>query len=507
MQHTSTPLATLLILTLLGAGTLKAQDWPVYGGDDGGSRFSRLSQINRQNVTTLKTAWTYRTGDLDSGGRSPMVNGFAVTPILAPDAAGGSLILCSAYNRIIALDPATGRERWVFDPAVERKPFGLQYKCRGVALWQDHAAQTDQPCTWRVFMNTADRRLIAVDAKNGLACAGFGENGTVDLTPIIESAVPANETDSVQFYSVPAVVGDTVVIGSTVGAKFRRIDAPSGAVRAFDARSGTLNWVFDPVYRGDVDVPAPATRSALTGAGNVWSMMSVDQDRNLLFLPTSSPSANFFGGNRPGDNRYTNSVVALNGSTGALVWHYQLVHHDVWDYDLPAQPMLVTVTRNGTSIPAVVQLTKQGFVFAFNRDTGEPVFDIEERPVPTEGVPGEFLSPTQPFPVAPPPLLEQGVTPDDAWGLTFWDRAECRRLIREADHGGMYRPPSVRGTVSLPGTSGGVNWGGGAYDTGRQLLVTAVARFPHLVRLIPEDELPPETFTSPLAGLSIGPPA
>ena len=485
----------------------QAERWSAHGGDEGASKYSPLDQINRDNVEDLELAWSYRTGD----GEGPILQngsfGLGATPILVPPEAGGALVFCSAFDRAIALDPATGKERWSYDPELVRGIRGVQYKCRGVAQWRDEQAAADAACTFRIMLITADQRLIALDARNGEPCADFGTAGTVNMVPHIDATEPATDTNSVRTYMPPSIVSDTVILGSSVGSKFKRVDAPSGAVHGFDARSGALKWSFDPVPRnpGDPEAANWTPESlAVTGGGNVWTLMAADVERDLVFLPTSAPSPNYFGGTRPGDNRYTNSIVALKGSTGELVWHFQIVHHDVWDWDMASQPMLVDVSRNGEIIPAVVQLTKHGLVFVFNRETGESLFPIEERPVPTDGVPGDILSPTQPFPTAPPPLVPTSVSPDDAWGFTFWDRAACRRIFENLRTGEIFTPPTTQGTAIVPGMVN--NWGAGAFDPSRNLLVTNPQRFPLFVRLIPKAEVDMEAARSPMAGIPGGPP-
>jgi len=490
--------------------------WPDHGGDRGGSRYSSLTQINKDTVSELKLAWSYRTGD----GEGPMVQGGSYglqgTPILLPEAAGGSLVLCSPFNRVFALDPTNGTERWSFDPEVARGNPATQYKCRGVAQWWDErlpesaeeeAAESETvACAWRIFLATYDQRLFALDSQTGIPCADFGDDGVVLLTPFIDAAKPATDTPSVLTYMPPVVVGNTVIIGSSVGAKFKRADAPSGAIRAFDARSGDFKWMFDPVPRNPTDPGADDwTPDSMikTGGANVWSLMSVDRERDMVFLPTSSASPNYYGGTRPGDNRFANSIVALRASTGELIWHYQIIHHDVWDWDISSQPMLVDIRRDEETLPAVVQLTKHGLIFVFNRETGDPLFPIEERPVPTDGVPGEVLSPTQPFPTAPPPLTTQGITPDDAWGFTFYDKGECRKMIESLRYGEIFTPPSTQGTIIMPGMVS--NWGSGAYDPGRNLLVTNPQSIPGFIRLVPNVDVDPGLAKAPMAGLPGGP--
>lgn len=479
-----------------------ADGWISYGGDPGGSRSSELRQINRDNVESLELAWTYRTRESEVLPKFPIFQSLHATPILTPPAAGQSLVFCTGLNRLIAIDPASGREKWVFDPKVSLEPFG-QYKCRGVSLWHDVNVDPERACKWRIFSSTSDRRLVSVDAVTGQPCAEFGANGEVDLNPLIESAEPAGDIKGVQLWSPPAVIGDIVAVSSTVHSKSHLARSSSGQIRGFDARTGKLQWVFDPVPRNPNDPEAKNwSKEALehTGAANVWSFMSVDEERDLLFLPTASASPDYFGGTRPGDNRYATSLVVLQGSTGKLVWHFQTTHHDVWNYDPAAQPILATVTRDGKAFPVAVQMTKAGLVFVFDRETGEPFFGVEERKVPTNGVPGERLSPTQPFPLAPPPLVPQEISPDDAWGLTSEDRAACREKIASLRHGEIYTPPTVAGTVMVPQAGGGVNWGGGAFDAERNLLITNVLRQADYIRLIPAAELDMKKATGPGAG-------
>jgi quinoprotein glucose dehydrogenase len=478
---TSLAAATALMLAAAASGS-QAPGWPYYGGDAGGQRYSSAPQITPANVGRLAIAWTYRTGDLDTRPEAMQHSALQTTPVLA----GDRLLFCTPFNEVVALDPGSGTELWRFDAEI-RTDYGPanQFVCRGVTAWSDRRAVTGAACADRVFMGTVDARVIALDAATGEPCADFGNAGAVAIDPGMALLGPWE----FQITSPPVVIEDTVIVGSAIGDN-ARVNAPKGTVRAFDARSGAELWDFDPVARGAADFPAdwPGGAADTTGHANVWAPMSVDESRGLVFLPTSSPSPDFYGGLRAGDNRYANSVVALRAATGAVAWHYQIVHHDLWDYDLPAQPSLVTLERDGRSIDAVVQVTKQGFVFVFDRDTGEPLFDIEERPVPQGGVAGEFVSPTQPFPVAPPPLVPQSFTAADAWGLTPWDRNACRRLVAGARSDGLYTPPSTEGTVVVPFTGGGANWGGAAYDPASQRLFVNTSRAAHLITLIPAEE-------------------
>jgi quinoprotein glucose dehydrogenase len=291
-----------------------------------------------------------------------------------------------------------------------------------------------------------------------------------------------------QITSPPVIVSDVVIIGSAIGDN-ARVAAPVGSVRAFDVRSGEPKWSFDPVPRTADDPDWQGGSVPIEGHANVWSPMSVDHERGLVFLPTTSPSPDFYGGLRPGDNRHANSVVALNGATGDVVWGFQTVHHDVWDYDVPAQPGLYSVWRGGRAHDVVAQVTKTGMVFVLDRESGEPFLPVEERPVPQGAVAGESLSPTQPFPVLTPPVVPDKVSPDDAFGITWFDRRACRQLIASSRAEGLYTPPSEQGTILLPFTGGGANWGGAAYDPTRNLLVVNMSNVAHHVQLFRSDQL------------------
>jgi quinoprotein glucose dehydrogenase len=476
-----------------------AQTWMHYGGDAGGSRFSGMTQIDRENVGDLELAWQYRTGAIEANPKLKMFLDFQATPILLPSEAGGHLMVCDPFSKVIALDPATGEERWVFDPEVDKRPYAGRFKCRGIEQWQDPLARPDAVCAYRLFMPTPDRRLIALDARTGEMCQDFGEEGTVNVDPIIREMVPSGTgVIGTQLLSPPTVVSGLVVV-TTTSNKFKSIYSVNGSIMAFNARNGKLVWTFDPLVRDAATGFEPTPQEI--GGGNVWVPMAVDQERDLLFVPTASPAPNFWGAHRPGDNRHANSIVALKGSTGEFVWAFQVVHHDIWDKDNPAQPILADITKDGETIPAVIQLTKAGMAFAFHRETGESLFPIEERPVPAEAaVPGEQPSPTQPFTVKPPPLVRQTLSPDDAWGFTVVDRNYCRQRIEELNHGSMYTPPSTKGTIMYPQVGGGSNWGGGAFDPQRNILITPVSQIPYFVRMVPNDEIDPATGKLPQAG-------
>jgi quinoprotein glucose dehydrogenase len=456
--------------------------WGSYGGDPGGNRHSPLTQIDRRNVGQLKIAWTYRTGELGAGFARADKLAFEATPVMVRD----SLYLSTPTNIVIALDPASGQQRWRYDPRIDRDRRYSEATSRGVSSWIDDDADPTAPCAHRIIMGTLDARLIALDGRTGRPCRDFGTGGKVNLN----AGVREGSTGNYLVTSPPAIYRNIVIVGSAIGDN-GGVEMQRGIVRAFDARSGKQLWAWDPIPTSDNEAarrgwqPKSAQR---TGAANAWSVLSVDTGRGLVFVPTGSASPDFFGGERTGDNLYANSLVALHAETGAVAWHRQLVHHDLWDYDVPAQPMLIDIDRDNKSIPAVVQATKTGMLFVFDRETGEPVFEVVERPVPQSDVAGEVTSPTQPFPATPPLASHAAVTPQDAWGLTFYDRGKCRDLISRYRSEGIFTPPSVQGTIQSPGFAGGVNWGSTAFDSERQLVIAAVNHVPMVVTLVPRDQ-------------------
>jgi quinoprotein glucose dehydrogenase len=476
MRHA--PLIALLILTAATVAPFSASapnenavaDWPFYGGDAGGNRYSPLGQIDRSNVARLEVAWEYHTGDVSDGSDGRRKSAFETTPIVAHD----TMYFTTPFNRVIALDPETGKEKWAFDPKIDlRTPYSEGLINRGVALWSDPGKPDSETCGRRIFLATIDARLIALDAATGRPCADFGASGQIDLTGGIPNITRRGEYEET---SAPAVVDDLVIVGSSI-ADNDRVKSPSGAVRAFDARTGALRWTWHPL----ADDIAP------TGAGNVWSTISVDAERGLVFLPTGSASPDYQGFARRGDNRWANSVVALRVRSGELVWGFQLVHHDLWDYDVASQPVLGTLRRGGAEVPVVIQGSKHGNLFVLERTTGKPVFGVEERPVPKSDAEGEEAAPTQPF-SALPPLVPQRLSAADAWGPTPEDREACRAKIEGLRSEGVFTPPSVQGTVALPSNVGGMNWSSAAFDPARQLFVTNVNNFAMEVHLIPRDQ-------------------
>jgi quinoprotein glucose dehydrogenase len=436
-------------------------EWPTYGNDPGGMRYSPLSLINRENVSKLKVAWMFHTGDISDGSRDRRRSGFEATPILVD----GTLYFTTGFNRVIALDPETGKQRWAYDPKIDLTlDYGDGLVNRGVATWLDPVRSLGQPCHRRIYEATLDARLVSLDAATGKPCFDFGEYGQVSLRD-----VPGYRAGWYHMTSPPAVIDDLVVVGSAIDDN-QRIAMPAGVVRAFDVRTGALRWSWDPIPVSEGAGQSKETERR-TGAANAWSIMAVDLQRHLIFIPTGSASPDYYGGLRPGDNKWANSVVALHAKIGEIAWGFQLVHHDLWDYDTASPPLLTTLRHNGEDVPVVIQGNKTGFLYVLNRDTGRPVFPVEERPVPKSDIPGEAASPTQPFPVAPPALAPQKVSAEDAWGPTSQDRETCRNWIRGLRNEGIFTPPSTQGTLVVPGNIGGMTWSGYAFDPQHSLLV------------------------------------
>jgi len=475
---------TLLLFISLQSPAPNAQspgDWPAYGRDPGGARFSPLTQITRANVAQLQVAWTYHTGIPDMSGMGHRPPALEVTPIVVD----GTMYVSTPTGIIAALDPATGTERWRFDAGVNPHRGYGDFVSRGVTFWRDRRAAAGSACANRIFAATIDARLFALDAASGKPCAGFGSNGAVDLR--VGLRIAPFEFQAYEETSPPAVIGDLVIVGSGVADNSSPAPA-SGEVRAFNARTGVLDWTFDPIPQDTTD-PAYKTwqggSAKRSGAANVWSVIVTDPERDLVFLPTTSPAPDYFGGLRLGDNRYANSIVALRGSTGEVVWTFQTVHHDIWDFDNASPPALVTVSRSGAKIPAVIQTGKSGMLFVLDRTTGKPIFPVEERPVPPSSVPGEVASPTQPFTALVPPLVPLQYSAADAWGPTPEAKAACHDILAALRNEGPFTPPSIQGTLSQPGNIGGAHWGGVATDERRGLAVVPVNRVPAVIQLIP----------------------
>jgi len=452
----SSSLTRSLFSALCAASALaQTVEWPHYGNDAGGTRYSRLRTINKTNVSRLKQAWMYHTGDLERAGNLKAKMAFEATPLFVD----GMLIFSTPLNRVIALDAETGSEMWASAPQVTVKQHYSAVPSRGVSYSRKRS---------RIYMGTIDARLIALEARTGKKAANFGAAGEVDLS----EGIHIRDAGNYQVTSPPAVLKDVVVVGSSVGDN-RATDIERGIVRGYDAQSGKLRWSWDPLAK----LPQ-------TGGANAWSVMSADETLGFVFVPTGSAAPDFYGGERKGDNRYANSVTALRVENGSVAWSFQVVHHDLWDYDVASQPVLIPYGRQ--KIPAVVVTTKMGFVYVLDRKTGTPLSPVEERPVPKSDVPGEDASPTQPFPVAIEPLAPSELK---LFGVTEEDRKWCEEQAAKLRHEGIFTPPSLRGTIACPGNVGGVAWGGPAYDPVRRWLIVNTNRVATIIRLVPRDQV------------------
>jgi quinoprotein glucose dehydrogenase len=489
--------ASFFLLSAFAAGCAHAQstgissarktparvvEWPAYGHDAGGSKFSPASQITRDNVKNLRPLWIYRTGDFSRGDATGRDE---TTPLYVD----GMLFASTTFGGVRALDAETGREIWSFDSELDLSGDYGDFTNRGVSTWLDPTRAEGAPCRRRIYVTPVDARLIALDARTGEPCRDFGQHGQIDLSRGILNQPEFKGEFAVT--SPPAIIGGLVIVGSAVSDN-RRTTAPSGAVRAFDARTGALRWSWDPVPRDSAQSGYDTwhgTSAHQTGAANAWSIISADSARDLIFVPTGSASPDFFGGERLGQNLFANSVIALQASTGKMVWHFQVVHHDLWDYDVPAEPALFTMHRGGKQIPALIQTTKMGHVFILNRETGEPLFPVEERPVPKSDVPGEQVWPTQPFPTLPAPLGPTRFSAADVFAVSDSSRRWCESKLTGVRSEGIFTPPSVRGTVIFPGNIGGSNWSGVALDPVRHLAIIPSNRIVTLVELITRPQL------------------
>jgi len=442
----------------------KDAGWPAYGGTLEGQRYSVAQQIDATNVAQLQPAWTFHMHTFDTP--SPFSNWRAsteTTPVLWE----GTLYFDSPFDTVYAVDAATGKLKWTFDPKVDRESGIYIVTSRGVTLWHARHRRAGVCGSDEVIVATLDRRLIARDARTGAACPRFGKAGTVDLTQGVDIGI----MEFYGFTSPGTVVGDTIVLGSSVGDN-QTTFAASGAVRGFDAVTGRQKWSWEPL---------PWTlgkKDRTSGSANAWSVMSGDAEHDLVFVPTGSASVDFYGGTRLGDNRDADSIVALRASTGEKVWSFQLVHHDIWDYDTPSEPVLFQFRG---SIPAVAITTKTSMVYVFNRLTGEPLYPIEERPVPASTLPGEHAWPTQPFSTLPP-LTPLSFTAADVHLHDPAAQAFCVSELKKLDNRGLFTPPSKLGSVVYPGALGGANWGSAAFDPTSGVLYTRVSRMPFIVR-------------------------
>ena len=444
-------------------------EWPAYGGDLGHSKYSPLDQINADNVQRLQTAWTWTSVDEEVRNANQVIRergsfrsyAYEMTPLMV----NGVLYATTSLGQIAAIDPISGETLWSYDPVlyVDGRPAVHGFMTRGLAYWTDGVQE-------RLFYAAGRTFLMSIDAKTGQPDRAFNSGGRVDLKRglgrTIDSALYAVS-------SPPLVVGDVVIVGSAMTEGTDMKEAPPGHVRAFDVRTGELKWIFhtipEPGEYGSDTWPADAWQ--FSGGANVWTLMSADPELGLVYLPVGTTVPDYYGGHRHGDNLFANSLVALDAKTGERVWHFQFVHHSVWDYDPPAAPNLIDIVVDGKPIKAVAQITKQGFTFVFDRATGEPVWPIEERPVPQSTVLGEQTSPTQPFPTKPPLFLTNGATEDDLVDFTPAIKQEALDIFRQYHSGPLYTPPVPGDNIIRPGWSGGANWWGAAFDPDSKILI------------------------------------
>lgn len=464
---------------------VSAQDWPSYGADGASSKYVPYDRINADNVARLESAWRWDSPDNATVADNHEAENFAATPgefKVTPIAIDGVLYLTTSFGRVAAVDGETGEELWVFDTrSWERgRPTNLGYNHRGVAYWSDDGQQ-------RILMPSNDGYLWSLDASTGEPDLAFGDDGRVDLTQGL-----GREVDRADYsvMSAPLVFEDRVIVGSSIFDVPMYREAPPGHVRAYDIRSGEQEWMFHTIPR-DADAFGAGTWEEAswryTGNTNVWTLMSVDEELGLVYLPVGTPTNDWYGGHRKGDNLFAESLVAVDGRTGERVWHFQLVHHGLWDYDPPAAPNLVDITVDGESVKAVAQISKQAFTYVFNRETGEPIWPIEERPVPSSTVPGERSSPTQPFPTRPAPFDLQGISDATLIDFTPELREQALTNIAPFDYGPLYTPPSIRGTINLPGWTGGGGWQGAAVDPETGILYVPSGTAPIVAQLVEPD--------------------
>ncbi len=449
----------IIALTLTAFAQLrdKPGEWRSYAGDNASRKYSALNEINKTNINKLHVAWSWTVPDAEiakDNAALARATYFQCTPLMVGDV----LYVTTPLSQLAAVDARSGKTIWVYNPKSYEagRPTNIGFINRGAAYWTDGKAA-------RLFFSTGDAHLIAVSTKTGQPIAEFGEGGAIDLTQGLERTVARR---SYYASSAPLVCRDTLIIGSSISDGPTNKEAPPGHVRGFDVRTGKMKWIFHTIpCAGEVGNETWEGDSwQYTGNTNVWAPMSADDELGLVYLPTSTPTNDFYGGHRLGDNLFAESLVCLDAATGKRIWHFQIVHHGLWDYDLPCAPTLVDLTVSGRKIKAVAQATKHGFVFVFDRKTGAPVWPIEERPVPQSTIPGERTARTQPFPTKPPPFERQGVTEDDLIDFTPELRAEALAIFKRFEGGPLFTPPTLKGTIELPGYGGGANWGGAAFD-------------------------------------------
>lgn len=481
-MHRPCCLAVALSLLLIAAVDADLPgEWRAYGADKASTKYLPLEQITKDNVHQLRLAWRWRSPDQEILAANPglWTMLYEATPLMV----GGVIYTSTSLSQAAAIDALTGQTLWVHDPQTYQAgaPANVGFVHRGVAYWEDGEDH-------RILMGTGDGYLLCLDARTGKPIASFGENGRIDLTQGLRRPVDR------ALYAVPSppvICRDVVVVGCTVldhfaVEKFPPRNMPPGDVRGFDVRTGALRWTFHTIpQQGELGNETWENDSwKYTGNTNVWSMMSCDEELGYVYLPVSTPTNDFYGGERPGDGLFGESLVCLDVATGKRVWHFQFVHHGLWDYDPPAAPLLVDIEKEGKKIRAVAQVTKQALCYVFDRVSGKPLWPIEERPVPASQVPGERASPTQPFPTRPLPFDRQGVTPDDLIDFTSELRQAALDTLSRYDFGPLFTPPTERGTILLPGLIGGASWAGAAFDPQSSTLYVPSVTFPFTAALV-----------------------
>ena len=463
-----------------------ASDWNAYGGNKGGTRYAPFETINADNVNQLQRAWEVRTG---------VAGRFSGTPLQI----GDGIYLCTAQNVMISLDPDSGEERWRFDPKNETPPYSLFGNCRGVTYYKLEDVADGAQCKERIFTATTDARLIAVDKDTGLPCEDFGNDGQISLLAGMGEVKPYY-----YFVTSPATVASGVLVVGGWVMDNQEVEEPSGVVRAYDPKTGKLAWAWDIGREGNTQMP-PDGESYTRGTPNVWSLTSADDELGLVYLPTGNATPDYFGAHRTDAmEKYASSIVAVDATTGLTRWHFQTTHHDIWDYDVPSQPTLVDLTLDGERRKAVIVPTKRGELFMLDRETGELLTEVTERPVPQTDLENEWSAPTQPFSTGMPTFAYPLITESKMMGITPFDQIACRKALLDLRYEGPLTPPSERGTLLYPGPGGGMNWGSVAVDERRQLMVVNNMHLPFTVHMIPREQDPATNGEGPSRGYGIG---